>query len=83
MEEIQVDVIEIDGIEYMLLDTLMMNNQNYYYFVNVEDSTDMQIFKDKVVDGEECFVSVDSDAEFDKALLLFGNKYANQLENTN
>lgn len=80
MDEVQVDVIEIDGVEYMLLDTLIINNQNYYYFVNMEDSTDMQIFKDKVVDGEECFVSVDSDAEFDKALLLFGEKYANQLE---
>ena len=75
MEEIQVNTILIDGIEYCLIDTLADNGKNYYYFVNEANSNDVQVLTDSVKDGEEFFVSIESDNEFDQALKLFYEKY--------
>lgn len=75
MEEIQVNTILIDGMEYCLIDTLEEKGKKYYYFVNETNSNDVQVLTDAVKDGEEVFVSIESDNEFDRALSLFYNKY--------
>lgn len=75
MEEIQVNTILIDGIEYCLVDTLENRGKNYYYFVNEKNSNDVQVLTDAVKDGKEFFVSIESDNEFDRALSLFYEKY--------
>ena len=75
MEEI--DTLEINGKNYGLIDTISDNKEVYNYFSNLEDANDIQILKDRLVNGEESFVSLDTEDEFNYALTLFFNKHKN------
>lgn len=80
--EVELNVMEIDGNQYFLVDTLGDGENNYYYFSNIKDNSDVLVLKDQKEDDEEYFVSLDSDKETDHALSLFYEKYKN-LNNNN
>ena len=75
MEEIQVETLEIDGKDYVLLESLEANGKKYFYFSNFENQNDIQILKEKIESDEKYFVSLDSETEYDEALILFNQKY--------
>ena len=77
MEEI--NTLEINGKKYGLIDSISDDKEVYNYFSNLEDANDIQILKDKVINGEENFVSLDTEDEFNYALTLFFNKHKNDV----
>ena len=64
-----------DGIEYMVLDEIDLDNNTYVYLTNVDDEEDFCIRKVDNTKNESMLVGLDTDNEFDKALLLFSKKY--------
>lgn len=76
MEE--VNTLEIDGKEYILLDTITNNNNTYHYFSNESDVNDIEILKD----SQDDFVSIDTESEWNEALTLFLNKHKDDIEKT-
>ena len=85
MEEVSVNIIELDGKDYFLLDSLIEEKNTYHFFSNIKNQNDVQILKDKVEDGETFFVSLDTEYEFNHALSLFYDKFHGKdiLTNTN
>ncbi len=73
--EDEVYTIELDGNEFFLLDSISGNGNMYYYFSNIEDSYDINVLKDKNINGDDCFVSLDTESEFNYALSLFYKKH--------
>lgn len=63
-----------DGLQYMVLDEIDFNNNTYVYLSNVEDPEDFCIRKVENDKNEELLVGLDSNEEFDKALLLYTEK---------
>ena len=49
-----------DGIEYMVIDEIDNATTTYYFLANIDD--------------EEVLVGLDSDQEFDRAMLMFMKK---------
>ena len=64
-----------DGIEYMVLDEIDLDNNTYVYLTNVDDEEDFCIRKVDNTKNDSMLVGLDNDNEFDKALLLFSKKY--------
>jgi hypothetical protein len=64
-----------DGIEYMVLDEIDLDNNTYVYLTNVDDEEDFCIRKVDNTKNDSMLVGLDTDNEFDKALLLFSKKY--------
>ena len=79
MEETQ--AIEINGMEYFLVDSISNNGKMYYYFSNEKDPNDIYVLTDSVDNGEEYLVSVDNGDEFDDALILFFEKHKDDSKN--
>lgn len=63
-----------DGLEYMVMDEIDEGKNTYVYLSNVEDPEDFCIRKVDNEVNEELLVGLDSNEEFDKALMLFTNK---------
>lgn len=63
-----------DGLEYMVLDEIDCEINTYVYLSNVEDPEDFCIRKVENDKNEELLVGLDSNEEFDKALLLYSEK---------
>lgn len=63
-----------DGITYVIVDEIIENNINYVYLVNEKDEKDFCIRKSVIEEGEEFFIGLNSDVEFEKALLYFTKK---------
>ena len=74
-----VQTLEIDGKEYILVDSISSEKKTYYYFSNESDVSDIQILTEKEENNEEYFISLDSEYEFNYALSLFFNKHKNDL----
>lgn len=72
---IEIDVIDLDGKRYFLVDTLAGEKNFYYYFSNLEDNKDIKLLKVEKEGEEEFFVSIDDAAEIDYAFSLFYEKY--------
>lgn len=74
-QETELNILNVNGKDYFLMDTL--NGKNiYYYFSNIKDANDILVLKDQ---GEN-FVSLDSNMERDYALSLFYEKYKDSVE---
>ena len=71
MEDIETSVVEIDGKEFFLLNTL----DKYMFYVDKDNPEDFYIFKEVNVDGEEYIVSLDDEDEYDNALDMYYEKY--------
>lgn len=63
-----------DGITYIIIDEIEIDNNKYVYLTNENDEKDFCIRKSEIENNEEFFVGLDSDEEFDKALLYFAKK---------
>lgn len=76
MDNVEVSVLEIDGVEYIIADNILDkdNNVMYYYFVNKDNPEDYII--QKLADDNDSLLGV-SEEEFDKALSLLKEKYYN------
>ena len=63
-----------DGIEYMVMDEISNSSTTYYYLANIEDEEDFCIRKIDKRKNDQLLVGLDSDAEFDRAMLMFMKK---------
>lgn len=71
-QEVEVKILHVDGKDYLLLDTFVVEN-TYYYFSNIKDTSDIMVMKD----AEQYFASIEDKNEFDYVLTLFYDKYRN------
>lgn len=74
MEEINVNVTDIDGKEYIELDTVEVKGSNYVYLVSTNDDKDFLINKIVLDNGKEYYESLESNEEFQIVLLNFIKK---------
>lgn len=74
MEEINVNVTDIDGKEYIELDTVEVNGSKYVYLVSTNDDKDFLINKIVLDNGKEYYEGLESNEEFQIVLLNFIKK---------
>lgn len=74
MEEINVNVTDIDGKEYIELDAVEVNNSKYVYLVSTNDDKDFLINKIVIDNGKEYYEGLESNEEFQIVLLNFIKK---------
>ena len=74
---VDVDIYDIDGKEYMLLERITQKNNTYLYLSNVAEGNDYIIRKLNPKNEEEMMPLAD-EKEVQKAILLITNK---QIEN--
>lgn len=74
MEEINVNVTDIDGKEYIELDTVEVKGSKYIYLVSTNDDKDFLINKIVLDNGKEYYESLESNEEFQIVLLNFIKK---------
>ena len=60
MEEINVNVTDIDGKEYIELDTVEVKGSKYVYLVSTNDDKDFLINKIVLDNGKEYYESLES-----------------------
>ena len=75
-----VETIKINDKEYFLVDSIIKGENKYHYFLNENYINDIYILKDKIENGEKYFVSLDTENEFNQALILFYQKHKDELE---
>ena len=70
-----------DNLEYIILDTIMVNGNNYVYLINkdLKDRNIQDICIRKIVDEGKNLIGLDSEEEFQKSLVSFLNKNKNML----
>ena len=69
-----------DGKEYLIIDEIEIDGINYVYLSNGEDNENFRVRKNKKVGNIEMLVGLDSDQEFDKAMLYFVKNHKDDLE---
>lgn len=74
MEEINVNVTDIDGKEYIELDTVEVKGSKYVYLVSTNDDKDFLINKIVLDNGKEYYECLESNEEFQIVLLNFIKK---------
>ena len=74
MEEINVNVTDIDGKEYIELDTVEVKGSKYVYLVSTNDDKDFLINKIVLDNGKEYYESLENNEEFQIVLLNFIKK---------
>lgn len=74
MEEINVNVTDIDGKEYIELDTVEVKDSKYVYLVSTNDDKDFLINKIVLDNGKEYYESLENNEEFQIVLLNFIKK---------
>lgn len=75
MSDTEARIIELDGKKYILLDSIVDNENTYYYFSNIEDNHDFLILKDSLENNEEVLIGIADDMEYDRVLELFLRKH--------
>lgn len=70
-EEIEVNVITIDGIEYTEVMRLPLDGNIYVYLSDLDNPDNFFIHKLIEEDGKTYIIGLDSKEEFDRALLHF------------
>ena len=71
MDEIKVDVVEIGGKEYYLIDKITTDKCTYCYFSNKDNKYDVKV----LIDGDEEYLPLKNSVEYVKAMDLFYLKY--------
>lgn len=75
-EEVAVRTVVLeDGIEYYLLSEIDVENNKYFYLVNMNDEKDICVRKQEFDQGEEYLVTLDSVEELTKVMEAFHKKY--------
>ena len=81
MEEKEYEYLTLeDGNEYLIIDEIEIDGVNYVYLSNGEDNENFRVRKNKKVGNIEMLVGLDSDQEFDKAMLYFVKNHKDDLE---
>lgn len=76
MEERLVDTVILeDGITYYIEEEIKMNNNTYYFLVNIENPKDSCFRKQEIENGKEFLVTLDNMEELSKVLALLTKKY--------
>ena len=71
MKDNQLKIIQLENKKYFLVDTIKNLEEEYYYFLNLQDHTDILI-----LENEKEFLKQVSDSEkFTNILALFYDKY--------
>lgn len=70
---VDVDIYELDGIKYYLIDELEINNNNYLYLSNVDDEADF-IFRKRDDNDEDLLHPLKDEREVKLVALVFANK---------
>lgn len=81
MEEIDVNVTNINGKDYIEVDTIDVNGIKYVYLSNENDDKDYLILKVISGNGKEFYDKIESDEEFELVLLNFTKKHKEELKN--
>lgn len=76
MEEVKTIKLE-DGIEYIVVDEINYKDNTYFYLGDERKLNTFKIRKMKTNDPKQMLNGLDSDEEFDKAMLLFSEKHKN------
>ncbi len=66
-----------DGINYVIIDEIDNNDITYVYLTNEDNERDFCIRKCDKLNNHQILNGLDSDDEFDKALLLYTKKHQN------
>ena len=69
MSEISMNVLEIDGKDFVLIETV----DKYNFFVEQDNIENICVLKEVIEDNESFFVEIEDD-EFDKAFSLYYEK---------
>lgn len=72
MEDVK--YITIDGIDFIIVDEIIINNIKYVFLVSEKESSDLRIKKVNIINGEEYLVNLNDEEEFKKALEEFNKK---------
>lgn len=64
-----------NGQKYIILDTIVKNNNNYLIFVNDNNDKDLRVRKVIMENNQEMVVKLDSDEEVKDILNEFYNKH--------
>lgn len=70
---VDIDVYEIDGTDYILLEELVIGVDSYLYLSNSEDKTDV-IFRKRDRNDKELLTCLENDEEVKRVALVFVNK---------
>lgn len=71
------DIITLNNnLEYIIVDTITIDNSNYLYLINNSDNDDVVLLKTITINGIETLVGIDNEEEFDKVFtkLAISNK---------
>ncbi|MBD8924274.1 hypothetical protein EGR52_12950 [bacterium] len=72
MEDVK--YITIDGIDFIIVDEIIINNIKYVFLVSEKESSDLRIKKVNIINNEEYLVNLNDEEEFKKALEEFNKK---------
>lgn len=76
----KLDVLPIEGKEYLVIDTLEYDGVNYLYLVNNSDFEDDNAIVKVIYENNKDFViNIDNDDEFNKVVSLFINQNKEEL----
>lgn len=70
MSEITMNTLEIDGKDFILIETI----EKYNFFAEENNPENICILKELEEDNETYYVSLDSDDELDEAFILYYDK---------
>lgn len=72
MKDIPVETIVLDdGIEYIIVEEEKINDIVYTLFANINDETDICFRKTITENGEDFYVGLDDEKEFDLIVMYF------------
>ena len=69
-----------DGLEYYILDEIEIDDNKYVYLSTEGRDQKFKVRKVKMAGNIEMYVGLDSDDEFDKAMLYFTKKHGDDLK---
>ena len=71
-----IDVITLENkLNYMVIDTILNENDKYLVLVNKDDEQDIVIRKIKVKEDKEYLIKLDNEDEFEEVMSIFYDKH--------
>lgn len=74
-----IETVDIDGITYIEVDKIEVQENTFVYLVNINNNEDFCIRKLVSRDGKIYYDGLKDDKEFDLALMYFAKKHENVL----
>jgi len=71
--EIEKETVVVDGITYIIIEKMDINNNTYYFLSNENDKTDF--FVQKLSEDKETLIQLDSEEELEEVLSMYSKKY--------